>query len=526
MTAKSFSLWLPALLGICLGLVSNTFAAATLNILLIIADDYGVDSSSLYNATNNGASLPPTPNIEALARSGVVFRNAYATPLCSPTRCCLITGRYAFRTGVGDVIAGVNDATLTPGEFTLPDAFAANSSLGYAYAQFGKWHLHNGPNSPRAVGGWQHFAGSIQGEVASYTNWTKNIDGVVTANYTNYATTDVVTDTIAWIQARGSQPWFAWVAFNAPHTPFHLPPTNLCPHYTSLSGTQSNINAHPRPCFEAMVEAMDTEIGRLLSAVNRTNTHIIFLGDNGTTGQVIQPPFASAHSKGTLYEGGIRVPLLISGPAVANPGRTNDMRVHMVDLYPTILEMAGISVSATVPASKTIDGQSLLPVLGGATDSARRVYIELFNTNSPSADDGRGLRNAQFKLLRFTVGAREEFYDLVADPNEQTNLLNGALTPTQLSNYYSLTLGFGGYQDDYAQPALTHCVRTGSQFTVTVKRDASLTCAMWRASELSELAWAPVTNAIAVTNNSTTVTLTDTNAAGPAQFYRVLGTAP
>src|SRR5438128_889183 len=105
--------------------------AAQQNILLIIADDYGADSSSLYNSTNSGASLPPTPNIEALARSGVVFRNAYASPVCSPTRACLITGRYGFRTGVGDVVEGTSGAALKTNEFTLPEAFAANSALGY-----------------------------------------------------------------------------------------------------------------------------------------------------------------------------------------------------------------------------------------------------------------------------------------------------------------------------------------------------------------------------------------------------------
>src|SRR3954470_16637115 len=115
-------------------------SASPQNILLIIADDYGADSSSLYNSTNTGASLPPTPNIAALAQSGVVFRNAYANPLCSPTRACLITGRFGFRTGIGDVVTTPTSAMLTASEFTLPEAFAANSALGYQLAPFGKWH--------------------------------------------------------------------------------------------------------------------------------------------------------------------------------------------------------------------------------------------------------------------------------------------------------------------------------------------------------------------------------------------------
>src|SRR2546428_14172214 len=111
--------------------VAATATAAPQNILLIIADDYGADSSSLFNSTNSGASLPPTPNINALARTGIVFGNAYANPVCSPTRACLITGRYSFRTGIGDAIMGPSDPSLKASEFTLPEAFAANSGLGY-----------------------------------------------------------------------------------------------------------------------------------------------------------------------------------------------------------------------------------------------------------------------------------------------------------------------------------------------------------------------------------------------------------
>src|SRR6185295_15070846 len=154
------------------------------------------------------------------------------------------------------------------------DAFAA-SGLGYHLAQFGKWHLALGPNSPRTVGGWTNFAGGIPGAVSSYTNWSKTINGTTTANYTNYATSDVVDDAVNWITGRGTNAWFAWVAFNAPHTPLHKPPTNLAPHYASLSGTTPDINNNPVNYFNAMIEAMDTEIGRLLTAVNRTNTHII-----------------------------------------------------------------------------------------------------------------------------------------------------------------------------------------------------------------------------------------------------------
>jgi arylsulfatase A-like enzyme len=491
--------------------------AAQQNILLIIADDYGADSSSLYSSTNAGASLPPTPNIESLAQSGVVFRNAYANPVCSPTRACVFTGRHGFRTGLGDVVLG-GGATLSASEFTLADAFAVNSGLGYQVAQFGKWHLANGPNSPSLIGGWPHFAGSIQGAVTNYNSWNKTVNGSTTPNYTNYATTDVVNDAVAWIQARGVQPWFAWVAFNAPHVPYHKPPTNLCPHYASLTGTQNDINNNQRKYYEAMTEALDTEIGRLLAAVNRTNTHIIFIGDNGTPGQVIQPPYSSARGKDTLYEGGIKVPFVITGPAVTSGGRTNSTLVHVVDLYSTILEMAGINVATTVPTNVTLDSQSILPALTGTTNLTRYMYAEMFNTNAPAATDGRVLRNQQFKLIRFDTGD-EAFYDLLADPTELTNLLSGTMSSTQLANYYSLQMKLGQYQVALTAPTISGHARSNNQFSVNVARGTNVSFSLWRGSALSELAWAPVTNFTATTNG-TTVTLRDTNAGGTF-FYRV-----
>ena len=510
------------LIGFLLTLCLETFAASHQNILLIIADDYGADSSSLYN-TNTAASFPPTPNIAALARSGVLFRNAYANPVCSPTRACLITGRHGFRTGIGDVVTGPGSATLTAAEFTLPEAFTANGSLGYQLAHFGKWHLNNLPNSPNNIGGWPHFAGSLVGALANYTNWTKTVDGTSTANYSVYATSDLVNDAVAWIQARGSQPWFAWIAFNAPHTPFHKPPNDLHS-FDNLSGTQQNINANPRPYFEAMTEAMDTEIGRLLTAVDRSNTHIIFLGDNGTPSQVIQPPYSSQRAKDALYEGGIKVPFIIAGPAVVNPGRTNETLVHAVDVFATILEMAGINVTSTAPSGVTIDSQSLIQVLQSNSNVTRYAYSEKFGTSTPSPD-GQALRNQQYKLIRFADGT-EEFYDLLADPYEGVNLLSSTLTDTQQANYYSLVMRLSLYQTNSAAPVITGFSKTTGEFVITVQWAANTGYRLWRASTLDDLGWAPLSGAVVLTNNSSTVTLTDPNPQASANFYRVVASAP
>ena len=518
---SSMAKWMLVLIAFFALFLFVGLAVAKPNILLIIADDYGVDSSSLYNSTNNGAVLPPTPNINSLVTNGVVFRNAYANPLCSPTRACLLTGRFGFRTGIGDVVGGTQ-GPLAATEFTLPKAFT-NASLGYQLAQFGKWHLDNGVNSPLTVGGWTNYAGSLIGQLTSYTNWLKTVNGVTTTS-TNYATTDLVNDATNWIAARGTNAWFLWAAFNAPHTPFHLPPTNLCPHYAGLSGTTNDINTNPVPYFDAMMEALDTEIGRLLAALpNRTNTHIIFLGDNGTVRQVIQPPFPNTRGKDTLYQGGIHVPLIISGPAVANPSRTNDTLANMVDVFATILELAGSSVAVAVPTNVPIDAQSLLPVLKtNNLTLARYSYSELFGAGViPASATGRTLHNPQYKVIAFSNGTNE-FYDLNSDPYEATNLLKTAMNATQSGNYYSLVLKLGDYQTALARPVINSVARSNLQFAVNVQRNLTNSYGLWRAGALDGLNWSPLTNALVVTNGASSVTLTDTNAAAAQNFYRVM----
>src|SRR6185503_19986275 len=128
-------------------------ATAGRNILLIIADDYGIDSHSLYN-TNTAESLPPTPNLNALARRGVIFRNAYGQAVCSPSRCAMLTGRYGFRTGVSSPAGGPGAPEIKTNEFTLPEVLAAHPEFPYAAASVGKWHLGGGATGPNVNGGW------------------------------------------------------------------------------------------------------------------------------------------------------------------------------------------------------------------------------------------------------------------------------------------------------------------------------------------------------------------------------------
>jgi len=178
-----------------------------------------------------------------------------------------------------------------------------------------------------------------------------------------------------------------------------------------------------------------------------------------------------------------------------------------------------------MPTNITIDSQSLLPLLQSTSNLTRYAYAEAFNVATPASSDGRALRNAPFKLIQFHDG-HEEFYDLVSDPYESTNLLGRTLTATEQANYYSLLLRFSQYQDGIPTTVITHVAKINLPFSITVQRTTNLAYSLWRAAELNDLAWVPLTNAVIATNGTATVRLTDTNAAAAQSFYRVVATGP
>jgi len=441
------------------------------NVLFVVVDDWGTDSSALYN-NHPAASLPPTPNLDALAAAGVRFEQAYAPPMCTPSRAAMLTGRHGFRTGIQNLLIPPAGDGLEAAEFTLPEAFAAVPGGNYGLACFGKWHLTTGgpgvEYTPCTIGGWPYFSGFNAATLASYTNWTRQITdgtpaGTSTQNETAYHTSALVDETLAWIgvQEAAQRPWFAWVACAAPHTPLHLPPTALCPSYAALAGTPADIAAQPRAYYEAMLEALDSELGRLLAGVDLGRTNVIVVGDNGTPNTVLQPPFPAARGKGTLYEGGVRVPLLMRGPAVVAPGRVVTEPVHVVDLYATILELAGIAPASVVPATTALDSHSLVPLLQDQPSPRTQVYVDLCELGNPTVVT-RVLRDERYKLIDFPA-APDQLYDLANDPYEAVDLLLGTLGPGEQARLDRLRTWLGSQAPDNGTALCSADGATGAQ---------------------------------------------------------------
>jgi len=385
------------------------------NILFIISDDQGLDTSAQYSYSSD---LPETPTINALASGGIVFDNAWATPACTTTRGTIITGKYGVNSGVTYVPAVLtsdsNDQDILQEYLQNNDA-----SSNYASAVFGKWHLGGGGNivessHPNDVG-LDYYAGNLE-NLNDYNNWTLTINGMQETS-TDYHTSKITDLAIDWL-ANQSSPWFAWVAYSAPHSPYHLPPENLH-NRSSLSGEADDIAANKRDYYLASVEAMDSEINRLLASMDqatRDNTIIIYLGDNGTPKGVIDSSvYQTDHSKGTLYQGGIAVPLVISGKGVTRIGEREGALVTATDLYATIGQLAGIEKNTVH------DSNSFVDLLSDNTASGEDLVFTAFQSSDVT---GWSVRSSDYKLTTYEDGS-QELFDLTNSFSEisSTNLL-------------------------------------------------------------------------------------------------------
>ena len=383
------------------------------NILLIISDDQGLDASAQYSLSTD---LPNTPTIDGFAQEGIVFDNLWATPSCPTTRGSLITGLHGIRTGVDR-----NPSLLDTELLTLQRHLQNEGRLpNYATAVIGKWHLVGNEqdrlNHP-IESGVGFYAGTITGGINDYESWPLTQNGV-TSTSSVYHTTAMTDLAIDWVSGQEDGPWFLWLAYVAPHSPYHLPPAHL--HDRNLSGTAADINANSRNYFLAAIEAMDKEIGRLIDSLDedvRENTLIVFMGDNGSPSQVIDTNvYDRAHGKGSLYEGGLRVPMIATGAGVERKNEREPGLINTVDFFSTFSEVAGIAQ----PEDK--NSVSFSKLFKESAPAPREFNYSEFISNRT---DGWAVRNKNLKLIVFENGTRE-LYDLSADLGEENNLLDRA----------------------------------------------------------------------------------------------------
>ena len=375
----------------------------TPNILFIVADDLGIDALHASDYGISAQNQPVTPNITSLKNTGISYLNTWATPQCTTTRASVMSGKYGINTGVRNV---PDNLDLT--HESIFNYINNKVTTNYAKALIGKWHISNpqDANHP-AAHGVDYFEGTIAGIVDDYYNWTKiNNDGSST-QITEYVTAHLTNSAINWIDQQNT-PWVLWLSHIAPHNPFHIPPSGTF----SQTNTAGNQNK-----YLAAIESLDYEIGRLLAsmdAATRANTTIVFIGDNGTPGRVAQF-FPTGHAKSSLYEGGVRVPMIVSGKGVTRQGELENGLVQVNDIYATIAELLGNDLEGGI-----YNSYSITPSFT-SQNAIERPYIY-----SDFADNGIeewAIRNETYKLIEDANGTIQ-FFNLQNDLEETNNLVD------------------------------------------------------------------------------------------------------
>lgn len=377
------------------------------NIVILLADDLGWADVSWH-----GKEIR-TPQLDKLVAQGMRLEQFYVQPVCTPTRAALMTGRYPMRYGLqGPPMKFWSDYGLATDERTIAEAL---QEVGYFTAICGKWHLgHMEKKYLPNQRGFDHQYGHYIGMIHYYTHmhgggsdWNRNGKPITEEGYS----TDLIADeSIRLIQNHDTKkPLFLYVPFNAVHGPYQPSPyEEMNAQYSSLKGN--------RKIYAGMVAAMDLAIGRILDALEekniKDNTIIFFCSDNGgpLPGEVTDNgPLRG--SKGTLFEGGVRVPAVIAWQGKIKPGSVSEQPMHIADLYPTLLGIAGVSLKQQHP----IDGLDMKATL---LENAPIRDREILHNTTP---EGGALRIGSWKMI---VNERTgvELFDIVADPNEKNDL--------------------------------------------------------------------------------------------------------
>ena len=438
--------WTAAMAAVLALLVGAGSAEAQSNVIVIISDDAGYADFGFMNGLSGETSVVPTPNLDALAARGVTFSNAYTAMVCSPSRAAITTGGYQQRVGYE---YNINNLTSATGPFEgLPTAtetiWERMQPLGHTTGAVGKWHIGSiADSSPTEFGnrperqGVDEFYGLWRGSrsynVGGQTNETRvlretfvdefgNVTDTVVESVHNgeYITNTFGDNGVNFIRdhAGDTEPFFLYQAFTAPHGPIGASPDINDPSIAGLSGGRKNV--------ASMMLTMDKEIGRMMDALEDPNndgntsdsilddTLIVFINDNGGVGSGNHDNGQFRDFKGTPYEGGIRVPMIIAGAGVdaSAEGTVYNEIVHSIDILPTAVAAGG----GNVEGQAGIDGKNLLPYINGTNTASPHDSIVV------RLGDEVGVRKGDWKLVKNGTNASFELYDLATDISETTNV--------------------------------------------------------------------------------------------------------
>ena len=408
-------------------------AAPKPNFIFFLIDDLGRNDLGCY-----GSKFYRTPNLDRMAAEGMKFSDAYAAcPVCSPTRASIMTGKYPARLHLTDWLPGRGDLPaqrlarpiinqqLPLAEVTIAEKLKA---AGYVTAHVGKWHLGGEGFEPQKQGFDINIAGDHTGTPMSYfapfggkgkDGKARAMTGLEKATDGEYLTDRLTTEAEKIIAANKDKPFFLYFAHYAVHTPLRAKADIIAkyPQVTGKAGQQTNA------IYAAMIESMDESIGRILKQLDdlklADNTYVFFTSDNGglatregvSTPATINSPLREG--KGYLYEGGIRVPLLVRGPGI-KAGSTATNAMSSVDYFPTILGLAGLS--APKPEDN-VDGVTLSPLLTGGTNAPRPLFWHYPHYSNQGGKPGGAIRDGDFKLIEFYETGRVELFDLKSGEN-------------------------------------------------------------------------------------------------------------
>ncbi len=385
------------------------------NILIIVADDLGYADLGFQ-----GAKDVPTPHLDALAARSVRCTNGYVShPFCSPTRAGLMTGRYQQRFGHENNPAWLPESTtagLPLSQTTMPQVIA---TAGYKTGAVGKWHLGAHPQFHPMKRGFGEYFGILGGGHVYMPGGSKSAEYNIPLNrngadetQTKYLTEHFGEEAPAFIARHAKEPWLLYLAFNAPHTPLQATAKYL--------DRVKTIADEKRRTYAAMICAMDDAIGATLAAVKAAgaeeNTLVFFISDNG--GPVGERGNGSTNTplregKGTVFEGGIRVPFLVSWPAKLPRGKDYAQPVIQLDFFATALAASG----ATLPPNVKLDGVNLIPFLSGEMTSAPHEHLFWRS----GGGDPMAVRAGDWKWVRLRDG-KPQLYNLARDISETTDL--------------------------------------------------------------------------------------------------------